>query len=95
LLVGASVFRKIAFTNTFAGIPEIFIAYDMQSITWYSAALDTKAGISPGYGTHYDHEPRLLFRANMSFGDKTLFTLCPYLGYEYGFAIGLNVGAIF
>jgi hypothetical protein len=96
LLVGGSAFRRIALTNTFAGIPEFFIAYDMQSITWHSTVLDGNAAIGPGQKTKYDHKVRLLFRANMGFqAEKTLYTLCPYLGYEAGFAAGLNVGAIF
>jgi hypothetical protein len=28
-------------------------------------------------------------------GDKTTYTLVPYVGYQAGFAVGANLGAIF
>lgn len=99
LLVGASAFRRIDFTNSFAGIPELFVAYDLQSITWHSSVIPPAAGAgsSPGQKTNYDHEPRILLRANMAFlSDKTTYTLVPYVGYQAGgFAVGANLGAIF
>ena len=97
LLFGASAFRRIDFSNSFAGIPEIFVGYDMQSITWHSTRLDAKAGLSePGQGTHYTHNMRLFFRPNMALkADGVTYTAGPYLGYQYGFCIGANLGAIF
>jgi hypothetical protein len=96
LLAGGSAFRRIAFSDTFAGIPELFVAYDLQVVTWHSGVIDSKAGASPGQKTDPQHKARVLIRANMSFrGEKTLFTLTPYLGYQAGLAVGINVGAIF
>ena len=98
LLVGGSLFRRIEFSNSFAGIPELFLAYDLQSITWHSSVINpiSAAAISPGETTSYDHRARVLFRANMGFkGEKTLYTVVPYIGYQAGLAVGVNVGAIF
>jgi hypothetical protein len=96
LLLGASVFRRFDFSNSFAGIPELFLAYDLQAISWHSASLDASAASSPGEKTDYDNKPRVLFRANMGFkGDKNVYTVVPYVGYQAGFAVGANVGAIF
>jgi len=69
LLVGGSLFRRIEFSNSFAGIPELFLAYDLQSITWHSSVINpiSTAAISPGETTNYDHRARVLFRANMGF----------------------------
>jgi hypothetical protein len=99
LLVGGSLFRRIEFSNSFAGIPELFLAYDLQSITWHSSVINpiSTAAISPGETTNYDHRARVLFRANMGFkaGPVVLITVSPYVGYQFGLAVGANVGAIF
>jgi hypothetical protein len=96
LLVGASIFRRIEFTNSFTGIPELFLAYDLQSLAFHSSAIDAAAATSPGETTYYYHNPRVLLRANMGFqGDKILYTVVPYVGYQAGFAVGANLGAIF
>ena len=83
LLLGASAFRRIDFTSSFAGIPELFVAYDLQSITWHSSQIAPAAGAgaSPGQKTDYDNKPRILLRANMAFmGDKTTYTIGPLRG---------------
>ena len=97
LLLGASIFRRIEFSNSFAGIPELFVAYDLQSINWHSASSDAGSSIFPGETTHYDNKARVLLRANMSFkaGPVVLITVSPYLGYQAGIAAGANVGVIF
>ena len=96
LLVGGSLFRRVDFTNSFAGIPELFVAYDLQTTTWHSSTIDGSAAVNPGETTNYDHRARVLFRANMGFkGEKTLYTVVPYIGYQAGLAVGANVGAIF
>jgi hypothetical protein len=97
MLLGASVFRRIDFSNSFVGIPELFLAYDLQVITWHSRALDAEQSApNPGERTDLDHKARVLLRANMGFkGEKTQYTLVPYVGYQAGFAVGANVGAIF
>jgi hypothetical protein len=96
VLFGASVFRRIDFSNTFVGIPEVFVAYDLQATTWHSTTIDGNAAVSPGQTTNYDQKPRVFLRANMGFkGDKTMYTIAPYVGYQAGFAVGGNVGAIF
>jgi hypothetical protein len=82
LLLGASVFRRVDFSTSIAGIPELFFGYDLQSITWHSTTVDAKsANRSLGQTTKYDHNIRLF--------------LGPYVGYEAGFAIGANLGGIF
>jgi len=96
VLVGGSFFRRIEFSNTFAGIPEIFVAYDLQATTWHSTAVDSSAAVRPGQQTNYDQKPRALFRANLAFkGEKVLYTVVPYVGYQAGLAVGGNVGALF
>jgi hypothetical protein len=96
VLAGVSAFRRLEFSNTFAGIPEVFVAYDLQSTTWHSTTTDGNAAVHPGQLTNYEHNPRALLRLNMAFsGEKTLYTVIPYLGYQTGFAVGANVGAIF
>jgi hypothetical protein len=96
VLFGASVFRRFDFSNTLAGIPEIFVAYDLQAITWHSTTLDGNAAVNPGQKTNYEQKPRAFLRANLAFkGEKTLYTVVPYVGYQAGLAVGGNVGAIF
>ncbi len=97
LLLGGSLFRRMDFSNTFAGIPEIFIAYDLQATTWHSAAAGANAAVhTQGQTTEYDHKARAFLRANMAFrSDKILYTIVPYVGYQAGFAVGGNLGAIF
>ena len=96
ILLGASAFRRIEFSNAFAGIPEVFVAYDLQAITWHSSQIDANAAAQPGQVTDYSHRPRAFFRANMAFqGEKTMYTVIPYVGYQAGFAVGANLGAIF
>jgi hypothetical protein len=96
VLLGASAFRRIEFSNSFAGIPEIFVAYDLQATTWHSTTLDGNAAVSPGQKTNYEQKPRALLRLNMAFkGEKTIYTVVPYVGYQAGLAVGGNVGAIF
>jgi hypothetical protein len=96
VLFGASVFRRIDFSNSFAGIPEIFVAYDLQATTWHGTTIDANAGSRPGQTTNYDQKPRAFLRANMGFkGEKTVYTVAPYVGYQAGLAVGGNVGAIF
>jgi hypothetical protein len=96
LLLGASVFRRFDFGNSFAGIPELFLAYDLQAIAWHSTSIDASAADSPGEKTKFDNKPRVLFRANMGIkGDKNVYTVVPYVGYQAGFAVGANLGAIF
>ena len=97
LLLGGSVFRRMDFTNTFAGIPEVFLAYDLQATTWHSTAVDANAAVSnQGEGTDYQHKARLFLRANMAYrSDKLVYTIVPYVGYQAGFAVGANLGAIF
>ena len=98
LLLGASVFRRIEFSNSFIGIPEVFVAYDLQSISWHSTRLDGGAAITPqpGQDTRYSHNARLFLRTNLAYkAEKAVYTVSPYLGYQAGFAIGANVGAIF
>ena len=97
VLAGASFFRRLEFSNSFAAIPEVFAAYDMQAVTWHSATIDGKSGISePGQLTKYDHKVRATFRANLAFkSGTTLYTIVPYVGFQGGLAVGMNVGAIF
>jgi hypothetical protein len=97
LLLGGSLFRRMDFTNTFAGIPEIFLAYDLQATTWHSAATGANAAVfTQGETTDYQHEARVFLRANMAYrSDKILYTIVPYVGYQAGFAVGGNLGAIF
>jgi hypothetical protein len=96
VLAGLSVFRRLNFSNSFAGIPEVFVAYDLQSITWHSSTTDGNAAVHPGQVTNYENKPRILLRANMAFGgEKSVYTLVPYVGYQGGFAFGANLGAIF
>ena len=98
LLLGGSVFRRMDFTNTFAGIPEVFIAYDMQATTWHSAAtIGANAAVhNQGQMTDYQHKARAFLRANMALrSDKLVYTIAPYVGYQAGFAVGANLGAIF
>ena len=97
MLLGGSLFRRMDFTNTFAGIPELFLAYDLQATTWHSAAAGAKAAVfTQGETTDYQHKARVFFRANMAIrSDKILYTIVPYVGYQAGFAIGGNLGAIF
>jgi hypothetical protein len=97
LLLGASVFRRVDFSSSIAGIPELFIGYDLQSITWHSTTGDAKsANRSLGQTTKYDHNVRLFLRPNVAFkAEKVTYTVGPYVGYQAGFAIGVNLGAIF
>jgi hypothetical protein len=97
LLLGGSLFRRMDFTNTFAGIPEIFLAYDLQATTWHSAADGANAAVhNQGEHTDYQHKARMFFRPNMAFrSDKIVYTIVPYVGYQAGFAVGANLGAIF
>jgi hypothetical protein len=96
LLIGGSAFRRIDFSNTFVAIPELFVAYDMQSLTFHSSTLDSKAGARPGQQTTYAHKARLVARANLGFkSDKTMYTVVPYVGYQNGLMLGASVGAIF
>jgi hypothetical protein len=96
VLAGVSAFRRIELSNTFAGIPEIFAAYDLQSVTWHSSTIDGNAAVHPGQKTNYENNARVLFRANLAFGgEKSVYTLIPYVGYQGGFAAGANLGAIF
>ncbi len=97
VLLGGSAFRRIDFSSSFAGIPEVFVAYDMQSITWHSTVLDGNSAVgNQGQSTTYAHKPRAFLRANLSFkGEKNFYTVVPYVGYQAGFAVGANVGAIF
>ena len=97
VLLGGSIFRRIEFSNSLAAIPEIFVAYDLQAITWHSTAIDANAAVrNQGQETNYDQKPRAFLRVNMGFkGEKTLYTVAPYVGYQAGFAVGGNVGAIF
>jgi hypothetical protein len=96
VLAGGSAFRRIEFSNSFAGIPEVFVAYDLQSITWHSDTLDGNAAVRPGQKTNYENNARVLFRANLAFGgEKSVYTVVPYVGYQGGFAAGANLGAIF
>ncbi len=98
LLLGGSVFRRMDFTNTFAGIPEVFLAYDLQATTWHSAAaVGANAAVhDQGQTTDYQHKARAFFRANMALrSDKLVYTIVPYVGYQAGFAVGANLGAIF
>jgi hypothetical protein len=87
LLLGGSLFRRMDFSNTFAGIPEIFIAYDLQATTWHSAAAGANAAVhTQGQTTEYDHKARAFLRANMAFrSDKILYTIVPYVGYQCDF----------
>jgi hypothetical protein len=94
LLLGGSIFRRMDFTSTFAGIPEIFIAYDMQATTWHSAA--DSAIHTQGEMTEYKHNARAFLRGNMAIrSGKLIYTVVPYVGYQSGFAVGANLGAIF
>jgi hypothetical protein len=97
LLLGGSLFRRMDFSSTFAGIPELFLAYDMQATTWHSAAADANAAVhTQGQRTDYQHKARAFLRANMAIrSDKILYTIAPYVGYQSGFAVGGNLGAIF
>jgi len=97
MLLGGSLFRRMDFTNTFAGIPEIFLSYDLQATTWHSAANGANAAVhNQGEETKYQHKPRVFLRGNMAYkGDKLLYTVVPYVGYQTGFAVGANLGAIF
>jgi hypothetical protein len=96
MLLGASVFRRIEFSNSFAGIPEVFVAYDLQATTWHSTTREGNAAARPGQETNYDNKPRAFFRANLAFkGEKIVYAASPYLGYQGGLAIGANLGAIF
>jgi hypothetical protein len=97
MLLGGSIFRRMDFTSTFAFIPEIFIAYDLQATTWHSAAAGANAAIhNQGETTDYQHNARIFLRGNMAYrSGKTLYTIAPYVGYQSGFAVGANLGAIF
>ena len=97
VLLGGSLFRRIEFSNTLASIPEVFVAYDLQATTWHSTAVDANAAVhNQGQKTDYDQKPRAFFRANMAFkGEKALYTVIPYVGYQAGFAVGGSFGAIF
>ena len=96
LLLGGSAFRRIDFSNTLVGIPEIFVGYDMQSTTFHSSTLDSKAGARPGQQTTYAHKARVVGRANVGFkSDNTMYTVVPYVGYENGLMLGASIGAIF
>jgi len=99
LLVGGSLFRRVDFTNSFAGFAELFVAYDLQTTTWHSSMnLDGSAAVNTGRDANYDHRARVLFRANMGFkGEKTLYHGGgPYIGYQAGSCgSGVNVGADF
>jgi hypothetical protein len=96
LLLGLSAFRRFQTSDTFALIPELFLAYDMQVTTWHSAALDSKAGAAPGQSTDTDHKARLLVRANLAWkSGTTQYIITPYGGYQAGLAYGANVGVVF
>jgi len=97
LLLGGSLFRRMDFTSTFAGIPEVFIAYDLQATTWHSAAEGANAAIhNQGETTEYKHNARGFFRGNMAIrSGKLIYTVVPYVGYQSGLAVGANLGAIF
>jgi len=46
----------------FAGIPEIFLAYDLQATTWHSAADGANAAVhNQGEHTDYQHKARMFF----------------------------------
>lgn len=97
LLMGLSAFRRIETSETFALIPEVFVAYDLQVITWHSSATDGTVGSTAhGQRTDYDHKPRLHARANLAWksGD-TQYIVTPYVGYQAGLAFGTNVGVVF
>ena len=97
LLLGGSVFRRVDFSSSIAGIPELFVGYDLQSTTWHSTTVDAEsANRGLGQTTKYDHNLRLFLRPNVAFKtEKVTYTVGPYVGYEAGFAIGANLGAIF
>jgi hypothetical protein len=97
LLMGVSAFRRLEASDTFAIIPEVFVAYDLSVITWHSTSIDGKNGdVAPGQVTNYGHKARLHARANMAWksGDKQ-YIVTPYGGYQAGLAYGANVGIVF
>lgn len=97
LLMGLSAFRRIETSETFALIPEAFVAYNMNSITWHSAAIDGTTGVNaPGQETTYQHKARAYLRGNLAWkSDQKQYIVTPYVGYQEGLAFGVNVGAVF
>lgn len=97
LLMGLSAFRRIETSETFALIPEAFVAYNMDSITWHSGAIDGTTGVvAPGQETTYKHKARAYVRANLAWkSDEKQYIVTPYVGYQEGLAFGANVGAVF
>ncbi len=97
LLLGVSAFRRFETSASFAIIPEVFLAYDMQATTMHSSAIDGPLGAtSPGQHTAYDHAVRLHVRANMAWRSGNIqYIATPYVGYQAGLAYGANVGLVF
>jgi hypothetical protein len=97
LLLGLSAFRRFQTSDSFALIPEVFLAYDMQSFTQHSTSIDGTLGQNAsGQKTDYSHKARLYARVNMAWksGEKQ-YIITPYVGYQAGLAFGVNVGAVF
>lgn len=97
LLMGLSAFRRIDTSATFALIPEVFLAYDLQSTTWHSSAIDgTTGATAPGQWTDYDHNARVHVRLHLAWkSGNTQYFATPYVGYQAGLAYGANLGLVF
>ncbi|MBN2574718.1 MAG: hypothetical protein JXP73_09125 [Deltaproteobacteria bacterium] len=102
LYVGPSLYRRIEMGGSMLFVPEVLVAYDLKATRYYSGALDQSSGNlrdasgGAGYATDMKHGVRALLRPNLLVkAGNTKYLVMPYAGYQSGFVVGGNVGAMF
>jgi hypothetical protein len=102
LFVGPSIYRRMEFGSSLVFVPEVLAAYDLKVTRYYSGALDQTSGNTSdlsggtGYVSDTKHSVRVLVRPNLLVkAGNTKYLVMPYVGYQGGFAVGGNLGALF
>ena len=100
VFIGPSVYRRFEFGTSMVFVPELLAAYNLKATRYFSGALDQASGnvrdASQGYRTEMKHSARILLRPNLLVkAGNTKYLIMPYAGYQDGFAVGANVGALF
>ena len=102
LFGGGSVYRRFEFGTGLLFVPEAQGGLDVKDTRYYSGALDQTSGnirdSSGGTGatSELKYRPRVVVKPNLLVkAGNSKYLIMPYAGYQGGFAVGGNVGALF